>query len=129
MGDWIEIKPEQVRKDNSNLWRMEGEGTYINEELKKLKFKKVEPEHIDRLRNWVAVTGYGIAHPYEDLDAQLDLQTFIARLTEVDAEIFELFLENYSVKEIAAEVNRNTKTVYRRLSGIIDQYKTYYLEE
>ena len=129
MGDWIEIKPEQVRKDNSNLWRMEGEGTYINEELKKLKFKKVEPEHIDRLRNWVAVTGHGIAHPYEDLDAQLDLQTFIARLSEVDAEIFELFLENYSVKEIAAEVNRNTKTVYRRLSGIIDQYKTYYLEE
>jgi len=120
---------DKLRKDNSNLWRIEGVGRTLMEELKKVKFKKVKPNHIDDLRNWVAVTGYGETNPYTELDKKLDLEKFADSLPEEYQEIFNLFLENLTVPEISVELGIPKPTLYSKLRFINQLYKEFYLEE
>lgn len=122
---WKPVNINKLKKDNSNLWRVAGCGE-LNEELKKLKFKKVEPAHIDNLRNWVAVTGYGITDPYEELDQKLDLMKFAETLHGDYREVFDLFIENIPLDEIGVELGISKRTLYRKMSLINQLYKEFY---
>lgn len=118
----------QLKKDNTNLFRCGAEGYKLSEALKKDEFKKVTPEKIDRLTNYLLVTNAGEVNPYPSLDLRMDLDRFKETLDDNNRRVFVLFLQGYSPNQISLVTKHPVKTVYSKLSRITELFKQFYQE-
>lgn len=116
---------DKLRKDNSNLWRVEGIGPVLKEELKKLNFKKVTKDHLDKLKNWAVVTEYGRVDSYQDIDSRLDMMKFAETLPDGYREVFDLLMENMDVNEMSRELGVHKQTLYPKLRLISQLYREF----
>lgn len=117
------IKAEEVRKDNSDLWRFSRK---LADALKKENNKKspnlVYYETLEQIESACVVD------PYEDINERLDLDTFADLLpTEIEKEIFILLMQGFSHSEIGVELGYS-RHLYKLTNSIIDKYKQFYEE-
>ena len=105
------ISPEEVSKDNSDIWRYSPD---LYSALRKEKFSKANPEaYMDYME---AIGELGLVSPYDDLELQMDL------------EIFNLMLLGMKQREIKDIVGLCQATVSKRLRNLKAKFKEFYLD-
>lgn len=117
------INPEDVNRDNSDIWRYSPE---LYSVLRKEKFSKSNPE---------AFIGYmeaiGELHqvsPYEDIDLKLDIEKFKLTLGDIDLEIFNLLMLGMKQCEITEVVGLCQAAISNRLRKIRARFKEFYFD-
>lgn len=125
----VEIKPEKVRKDNRNLYRMEGRGKELDRDLKKLRGKNPDYEEIEKLISYYAVLNYGAVCPFAEIDFQIDMERFAAGLSESNRRVFEMAMDNVSARVISEDLEMPLRTVYNKLIKLGELLKDYFSEE
>jgi DNA-binding NarL/FixJ family response regulator len=117
------ISPEEVSKDNSDIWRYSPD---LYSALRKEKFSKSNPEaHMNYME---AIGELGLVSPYNDLELQMDLEKFKEGLSESDLEIFNLMLLGMKQREIKEIVGLCQATVSKRLRNLKAKFKEFYLD-
>lgn len=117
--------PDQVRPDNSDLYRYD---TELAAALHKERFKKARPDEFSRFCEASGVTG--LDDPFEAFDFQLDLEKFITALDDVkDRVIFQMFLlGRVKQTEIAEVVGCCQATVHNRLRKLFARFAEFYAD-
>jgi len=128
MGEWTEIKPEQVRKDNQNLYRMEGRGLELDRDLKKLRGKNPDYEEIGGLISYYTVLNYGKVDPFAEVNFRLDMEKFAEGLSESNRKVFFMALDYIPAKIISEDLQLPLRTVYNKI-GKLGQLLEYYFKE
>lgn len=118
------ITPEQVNKDNSNLWRY---STILFSAMRKENFSKADPAaYIDYCDAVGILGGYD---PSDDANLAMDIETFKGTLSEVDKAIFSMYLLGMRQREMEELLDIKQKAISRHLVSIIERFKIFYLEE
>ena len=118
-----------LRKNNSNLHACE-EDTEHNgplwRALRKERFRKSDPSK-DRQFHLLSLI-HTPDSPYDAVDFKMDLEKFRKTLSTDLQPIFDLFMQGFSPKQIAAQSEWAAPTVYRKLQLILSKFKTFYSE-
>lgn len=119
------IPPEKVKKDNSNLYRCD---PALAAALRKERFHKAKPEDfVDYCET------AGLLDPediYAPVEFRMDLEKFISRLPQSDADLFRYrYLLGMSQHEIADMIGMSQSWVSPRLKTLRDRFKAFYVQE
>jgi len=125
----VEIKPEKVRKDNKNLYRMEGRGKELDRDLKKLRGKNPDYEEIGALIEYYTVLNYGSVDVYDELIFRMDMEKFKSSLSESNQKVLDMLTDHIPVKIIAEDLQLPVKTVYSKMYKLRDMLEDYFKEE
>lgn len=120
-------KLDQVNKRNTNVNIYD---KHLRAELKKQHFKKAPDKFYSNFVNYCQATEAHLVHPFDDVDFQLDLESFRLELTEEEVTIFDLyFCEEYNQEEIAAMLNFTQGRISQKIRIIEDKYIRFTAEE
>lgn len=126
------ILPEQVKSNNSNLYR------YSNELAKELwKCRGNQNAHKEshspkNIADYVILQkmqNKDIEDPYPHLDFQIDFEKFIEVYPEEDQKIFIMWIQGYTQAEIAEKMWCSQQQVSVRLAFMKEEYEYYYYGE
>ena len=127
--EMVEIKPEKVRKDNSNLWRMEGGGRGLDNDLRRVHGKIPSYEEVAGLANYYKAVNYGEVNPYAEVEFHIDMDKFANGLSESNRKVFMMALDHVSAKIMADDLDLPLRTVYNKLNRLSVLLKDYFKEE
>lgn len=114
---------QHLRRDNSNLYACEGNSP-LWRALRAEKFQKSVPY---KDQQFYALTQlHAPETPFEAIDFRLDLETFQRRLPPDLREVFSLFLQGHTPKQIITLTGRSQAAVYRKLQALMARFKTFY---
>lgn len=116
-----QLAPEDVRRDNSDLFRF---SIPLDKALRKERFAKAKPELY--INYCEAVGILGTSDPFPSLDMQLDMEKFIGQLSILDASIMKLYMFKMTQPEIAQRVGVCQATVCNRMKLIRAKFAEYY---
>lgn len=119
-----QIRPEQVKKDNSDLWRY---STELFQELRKERFSKPKHEAYIDFCEASAIVGY--TDPYDALELKLDVERFKNTLEKSDLEIFSLLMVGMRQCEIAELVGSSQACISINLKKIREKFRKFYSGE
>lgn len=118
------IAPEDVRRDNSNIYRFDYD---LFRALRKEKFRK--PKLDDRYVHFSLNRKAAEANPYPDLDFRMDIQAFLDSLEDDDYLFFSMFLLGFSQTEMMQETGLSQPSISLKISRLTERFKRWYLEE
>jgi len=125
----VEIKPEKVRKDNQNLYRMEGRGKELDRDLKKLRGKNPSYEKLGELSDFYKVSGYGKVDPYAEVDFMLDIESFVQRLSKSNRQVLMMCMNQVTPKIISEDLQLPLMTVYKKIYRLRELLEDFLKEE
>jgi len=115
------LSPEEVRRDNSDLFRF---SIPLDKALRKERYAKAKP---DLYVNYCEALGLlGMSDPFPDLDLQLDLEKFFTKLSQLDATILKLYLLKMTQPEIAQRVGLCQAAVSNHFKVIREKFEEFY---
>ena len=115
------LAPEDVRRDNSDLFSF---SIPLDKALRKERYAKAKPELYVNYCEAVGILG--TSDPFPDVDLQLDLAKFMAKLSSIDATILKLYLLKMTQPEIAQRVGVCQATICNHLKVIREKFEEYY---
>jgi hypothetical protein len=119
----MSINPEEVRRDNSNVWRYSKK---IFLELRKEKFHKAMPQKHIQFCDFMGELA--LYEPFNEIDFKLDLETFRKTLGPLDKRIFDLVVIGLIQEEIKEVVGISQPSVSKRLAKIRESFKEFYCD-
>ena len=121
----IRIPVEQVRRNNSNLYACDDECRTLFRALRKERFQKVR---LDDYYKYLLACGADGTNPYLEVDLRMDLEKFMCTLKEDNKEVFCLFMQGYTPKEMAECTVWSQSNIYYKLKMIFKLFKKFYHE-
>lgn len=117
---------DKVNKRNTNVNMYSKE---LREALKKEHFKKAPEKFYSNFVNYCQATEAHLTFPFDDVDFQLDLESFRLELTEEELVIFELyFIQEYNQEEVAVAVGLTQGRISQKIRLIEEKYVEFMAE-
>lgn len=126
------IPLEKIKRNNSNIYAYDFE---LFKELRKERFR--EPKLEKYVQHQLATERW-INDPYDSIDARLDIEKFMEKLSERDSEIFELyFVFGMNQEDIESYTGISQGMISRILFGnekkkevgLVTLFKEFYCNE